>query len=332
MNGDAWTDAAIEALNQSLDQDDWRERVADIYRALPEWLDSGTITDERAERLDRAIQARHQRTTQAAERKVEYRTQTITAADGSQKKAEAGRIGCLITPIMYGMRRDEDSATPAVTVAPKIKAGVRGPSRHTAEERRERIRYLRRQADMAKLPADLSAEYSRGELSVISNVLFVIHESAAGACELALEALAARARVSKRCVQDALSIAKRLGHLLVERQGRKPSRITVLLPRIQKWMNGPDATLLMEKIEELLETIKSPSLVADICYSDSTDPLQDAQEGQESVPARVGAKTAPRPRTGLETNPGGIRAAWDLMLDRANALVAAAARSREVPG
>ncbi|WP_155773719.1 hypothetical protein [Methylorubrum extorquens] len=329
MNGEAWTDAAIEALIRRLDGDDWRVRAADIHRDLPGWVLEGRITEERAERLTDAIQARQDRTTQAAERKVEFRTQRITAADGSKKNAKAGRIGCLVTPMVDEMRPAPPSP-PAVV--PKIRAGVRGPSRHTPEERHERIRYLRRQADLAKLPADLSAEYSRGELSVISNVLFGIHESAAGACELTLEALAARARVSKRCVQDALSIAKSLGHLLVERRGRKPSRITVLMPRIQKWLNGPDATLLMEKIEELLEAIKSPSHVADICHSETTEPTQSAQEGQGSVSGRVVAEHASRPSTGQKTNPGGIRAAWHATPDRANAVVAAAARSREREG
>ena len=317
MNEKLWTQATIQRV-LVVEGDDWRQRIADIMADATRLFAEGLISADAYEAVEEARNGRLERTATSKGRHEDRKT----SLSGLSKTIGSGMR---VVPMVDQSRPAPPSPS---AVVPKIKTGVRGPSRHTSEERAERIRYLRRQADMAKLPADLSAEYSRGELSVISNVLFVIHESAAGACELALEAVAARARVSKRCVQDALSIAKRLGHLLVQRQGRKPSRITVLLPRIQKWLNGPDATLLMEKIEELLETIKSPSHVADICHSDSTDPTQDAQQGQESVPARVGADLAPRPRMGVKTHSGAVRQAWNEMLDRANALVAAAARSR----
>lgn len=302
MNDDYWCQATVTRI-LSVEGDDWRRRITDIVEDARRLFANFEISEDAYEAVEAAYSGRLERTATSKGRHEERETSLSGISKTIQSK---------------------------VRLVPAIKAGVRGPSRYTPEERHERIRYLRRQADLAKLPADLSAEYTRAELSVISNVLFEIYKSAAGVCELALEALAAKARVSKRCVQDAIGIANRLGHLLVERRGPKPSRITVLMPRIQKWLNGPDATLLMDKIEELLEAIKSPSYVADICHSSSPDPSQDAQEAPESVEARVGAVSRPQPPAGLQSKPraipdhGRIPAskfeAWSAIIDAATRL------------
>ena len=329
VNGEAWTDAAIEALIRRLDVDDWRERAADIHRDMPGWVLEGRITEERAERLTDAIQARQDRTTQAAERKVEFRTQRITAADGSKKNAKAGRIGCLVTPMVDEMRPAPPSPP---SVVPKIRAGVRGPSRHTPEERAVRADRRLDQAHMTGAPYQAVTGLKVATRAVFSIIVLDCRTTAAGACERTVARIAGAAACSERAVQYAVRKLAERGLVAVEERRGRPNRITITSERVKTWGRRAErfrSILLDEEISSREEEkIKAPPRGANACVTPDEDASQIAQEDRESVPAKLGAEQAPRASTGQGTNPGGIRAAWDLMLDRANAMVAAAERSR----
>lgn len=291
MNGDVWTEKVVAEI-RALDGPNWKDRV--------EWFVSQA---GRACAVGEIGEGAYIRIYEAAEGR-KTRTAASQARHERPIRAEDNLYGYVSEHIAHLKEAEPEAISTAV--APKIRAGVRGPSRYTPEERAERILEQRERADKAKLPACLSRHYGRAELAAMSEILFAIVQSASATCNLALEAIAARARCSKRRVQDALSVAKRLGHLLTQRRGPAPLQISVLHAEIKAWLLGPDPCLLMEKIEEIQEDIKSPSLVAEICHSDGPNPAQEAAAGAESPTAGVGADRRPLLPARPQSNPTAI--------------------------
>lgn len=326
MNGEAWTDAAIETLIRRLDGDDWRERAADIHRDLPGWVLDGRITEERAERLTDAIQARQDRTARAATDKVELRKRDGHAIGGS--------IGRIVMPMVDGMRPAPPS--PPVAVVPKIRAGVRGPSRHSPEERRERSVRRHSQAHLVGVPVQVVEGLYTAARSVLSIIVYDCRTTVAGACERAVARIAGAAGCSESTVQQARAELVDRGLIAVEDRPGKTNRITIISTEILDWIGRADrlrSILLEEKNSSSDEDYKEAPPRGVIGYGGlDEEPSQNAQEDRECVPATAGAEQAPRPSTAPQSNPGGMRAAWDAMLDQANALVATAARSKEASG
>ena len=322
MNGEAWTDAGIEALIRRLEGDDWRERAADIHRDLPGWVLEGRITEERAERLTDAIQARQDRTARAATDKIELRKHDGHVIGGS--------IGRIVMLMEDGMR----SAPPSPpAVVPKIRAGVRGPSRHTPEERRERSIRRHNQAHLVGVPVQVVEGLYTAARSVLSVIVFDCRTTVAGACERAVAQIAGAAGCSESTVQQARAELVARGLIAVEDRPGKTNRITIISTEILDWIGRAERFCSILSDEQNSSSDEDYNEAPPRGVIDYGGTIEEPSQGvQEGVSGRVGAEQAPRASTGQETNPRGIRAAWDQMLDRTNALVAAAARSRDRDG
>lgn len=309
MNGDVWTDAAIGALIRGLDGDDWRERAADINRDLLRWVEDGRITDERAERLNDAIQARHQRTTNAATDKVELRRQGGHATGGA--------VGRIVLPMVDRMRpvpapRVVASNPNFPQVAPvelppdRPRRVARRPNRSPAERFRDRrvskARERRRQAKLAKIPADLIRDYRGAEAAALSIIVYDIAEAASGQCLRTYKHIAASASVCVRTVAEAVAVASHLGLIAVERRKGKSSIITPLDPELVRWLRLLDTNRHLLSSDEILETRRekrSPHSHANACMTPSDRDDGSNQEAPPRAPARARASADRRPLPSL---------------------------------
>ncbi|MCJ2030746.1 hypothetical protein MKK50_15325 [Methylobacterium sp. J-043] len=310
MNGELWTDAAIEALIRGLDGDDWRERAADINRDLLRWVEEGRITDERAERLNDAIQARHQRTTKAATEKVELRKR-----DGH---TIGGAVGRIVMPMVDRMR-PAPVAPPRVVVSnPEVaqpapvemtpdrprrlaRRSKRSPAERFRDRRVAKARERRRQAKLAKIPADLFQDYSVAESAALSIIVLDIAQGAAGQCRRTYKHIAASAAVCVRSVAEAVAAASYLGLIAVEHRRGKSSIITPLDPELVGWLRLLEANRHPLSSDEILENRRekrSPPSHAKACMTPSDRDDGSAQEGPSPAPARVGADRRPLPPLG----------------------------------
>lgn len=323
VNDTPWSDAAIEALIRSLDGDNWRERAASINRDLLGWVLNGRITEERAERLNEAVQARQERTTQSAEKKVEYLTQRITAADGSKKIGTAGRIGYLITPIVDEARSEQEARlgrdAPRVVVSnpevaqaaavemppdrPRRLAGrsKRSPAERFRDRRVSKARERRRQAKLAKIPADLFRDYTVAEAAALSIIVYDIAEAASGQCLRTYKHIAASAAVCVRSVAEAVAAASYLGLIAVEHRKGKSSIITPLDPELVRWLRLLDANRHLLPSDESLvnrREKRSPPCHAKACMTPFDRDDEGSQEAPPPPPTRVGADRRPLPSMG----------------------------------
>ena len=316
MNDTPWTDEAIEALIRGFDGEDWKARVADINRDLPHWLIAGSITDERAKRLTAAIQARMDRTASAAKDKVELRRQ------GGQ--ATGGAVGRIVMPMVNRMR---PATAPQVVasnpelpqVAPvelpqdRPRRVARRPNRSPAERFRDRrvskARERRRQAKLAKIPADLFQDYRGAEAAALSIIVCDIAAAASGQCLRTYKHIAASAAVCVRSVAEAVAVASHLGLIAVEHRKGKSSIITALDPELVGWLRLLDANrhpLPSDKIFENRREKRGPPSHAKACMTPSDRNDDSAQEAPPPPPARVGADRRPLPPVRPQANSMGI--------------------------
>lgn len=316
MNGNVWTDAAIEALIRGLDGDDWRERAADINRDLIGWVLDGSITEERAERLNEAIQARQQRTTKAATEKVELRKR-----DGH---AIGGAVGRIVMPMVDRMRPapaprvvasnpDLPRVAPVELPPDRPRRVARRPNRSPAERFRDRriskARERRRQGKLAKIPADLIRDYTGAEAAALSIIVYDIAEAASGQCRRTYKHIAASASVCVRSVAEAVAVASHLGLIAVERRKGKSSIITPLDPELVRWLRVLEANRQTPSSEEIFENKRekrSPHSHAKACMTPSDRDDGSAQEAAAPPAARVGADRRPLPPARSQTHPAAI--------------------------
>ena len=317
VNGDAWAEEAAEEI-RALEGSNWKDRVEWWVAEAGRRCFSGTISEAAYERVYMVAEARKSRTAAAKARHEHSTRKEDTLHD-------------FVADTIAHLKPPPPGSVAAVAVVPRIKAGVRGPSRHTAEERAARADRRLDQVHMTGAPYQALTGLKIAARAVFSIIVLDCRTTAAGACERTVARIAGAAACSERAVQYAVRKLVERGLVAVEERRGRPNRITITSERVKTWGRRAErlrSILLEEQFSsQKEEKIKAPPWGANACVNPGEYAHQDSPEGQQSVPARVGARTAPRPCTGLETNPGGMRAAWDAMLDRANALVAAAARS-----
>ncbi|MFJ7438058.1 hypothetical protein ACIQW5_10415 [Methylorubrum thiocyanatum] len=291
MNGDVWTDEAIEALIRGLDGDDWRERAADINRDLLRWVEDGRITDERAERLNDAIQARHQRTTKAATDKVELRKR-----DGH---AIGGAVGRIVMPMVDRMRPAPPAPSPAPVITRNV--GVRGPSQETPAERAARADRRWQQAHMTAAPAEVLRGLRAAACAVLAIIVLDCRSTAEATCERSMARIAGAAGCKERTAQKAVRQLVGLGLVAVEDRPGTTNRITVTSEEIDGWRRRAERfrdTLSEEKKESKEENIKAPPRGAFLDGMSGEKSDESGKEAPPPAPARAGADRRPLPSLG----------------------------------
>ncbi|WP_342112025.1 hypothetical protein [Methylobacterium sp. SI9] len=111
--------------------------------------------------------------------------------------------------------------------------------RQRAPERTVLIERRRASAAAGWLPPAVASRFTVSEQSVLAVVVREI--ASKGACELAVDAVAALAGVSRRMVQQALRIAHDTGLILIEERRRhgdrnRTNRITILSRELAAWV------------------------------------------------------------------------------------------------
>ena len=154
---------------------------------------------------------------------------------------------------------------------------VRGPARHTAEERFQRRLKSREQAGMAKLPASIKRYFTMSQLSAFS---VIIHRASkhAGICVLAVGSIAGISAVSARTVQNAVAIGKRAKLITVHEQEGAPNIIRIVDPRILERLpdsrDVPYPSLPKTRNSSIISDTKSPRMGANLCLNDKTESLK----------------------------------------------------------
>ena len=107
----------------------------------------------------------------------------------------------------------------------------RSPDRKASRERRRRL------GGQGALPDDLLIYYTEGQRAVLCVVSFEIIDH--GSCDLAVDAIAAKAGVGHTTVQTTMHEARRLGHLTILERPRPGKKNLTNIVRIssQEWLD-----------------------------------------------------------------------------------------------
>ncbi|WP_139307718.1 hypothetical protein [Methylobacterium sp. 275MFSha3.1] len=187
-----------------------------------------------------------------------------------------GRIGEAVAAVV------PTSTLSANAVIKTVRVRFMGPEERAA--RTERLWHRRRIARLAAWEAATAGDYTLGEQAALSVILFRCRIE--GYCDLAVAAIAARARVCQRVVQNALKKAtNRL--LQIKRRLRATSLITVQSQAVLEWwakrfVAQPDRLSKPHPLENpssLDLKIDAPK-GADLCGS---DPVQAEPETPEAA-------------------------------------------------
>jgi hypothetical protein len=307
VNEDAWAEMVV-AEATAIDSANWRERLEELSRQANARLAAGTITEPDFCRVAEAIDERFKRTSAAAERKTNLRKVKGVVTGGA--------VGRIVMPMVDQMRPaptlrvavsnpDRPQAAPVEMPPDRPRRLARRSNRSPAERFRDRrvskARERRRQAKLAKIPADLFRDYTVAEAAALSIIVYDIAQAAAGQCRRTYKHIAASAAVCVRSVAEAVAAASYLGLICVEHRKGKSSIITPLDPELVRWLRLLEAHRQTPTSDEIFENKRekrSPHSHAKACMTPSDRDDGSAQEAPPPPPARVGADRRPLPSLG----------------------------------
>ena len=121
-------------------------------------------------------------------------------------------------------------AQAAPVSAPRRPARPRSPDKQASLERRRRC------AASGALPPQLAAHFTTAEIAALSIIAFEVRK--AGACTLCVDAIAARAGISRSSVGNAMRLAESLGMLqrIERRQAGQRSETNILKIASREWL------------------------------------------------------------------------------------------------
>ncbi len=142
------------------------------------------------------------------------------------------------TELLHARRRSlRDDPRPAIRKAfcapPKRRPAPRSPDRAKSIQRRRAC------ATSGAVPSKMAADYTQGEVAVLSIVAAEVKRN--GDCRLAIGAIAAMAGVCRTVAQGALRLARMLGRITIEERpqpGRKSltNIVRIVCPEWRAWL------------------------------------------------------------------------------------------------